>query len=309
MAFQYVPAASVALVDSWISDLQKLGYLEPPVIPRRRGYMNPCLGADGLNGVSFYPALATRSLNADDLHRRNSALERYLKEETLLDALQRVRINATDHDEAASAESSGRSVRSASPAPEPLESLAETSSVPLIREFTDRTCPGYSQLIPHQAAHPMHNVLLIVAMTTLRYDLIPFFEVLYRHQFPNLLYCGAPHDSIEIYLRKYQLSEERSFSFLPVHTKYTYECVMGALEMGFNVDGYLMTTDDALINTWNIPALNTTKLWYGGDYNIQVSRYFLLAFSCTLIRSLEDGLLVWDWKKRELVLRSDCSWR
>lgn len=32
------------LFESWITDLQRSHYLEPPVIPRRRGSMNPCLG-------------------------------------------------------------------------------------------------------------------------------------------------------------------------------------------------------------------------------------------------------------------------
>lgn len=108
-------------------------------------------------------------------------------------------------------------------------------------------------------------------MRQVRYDLIPMFEVIYREQFRNILYCGDPHESIEIFLRKYQLSEDRSFSFLPIHTKYTYECVLGAIEMGFNVDGYIMTSDDALINSWNIPKLNTSTLWYGGDYNIEIT--------------------------------------
>ena len=65
---QYVTARGLAFVESWISDLQRSHYLEPPVIPRRRGSMNPCLGADGLYGV-----LCTATTNSQ-IHFRVSVL-------------------------------------------------------------------------------------------------------------------------------------------------------------------------------------------------------------------------------------------
>ncbi len=30
------------------------------------------------------------------------------------------------------------------------------------------------------------------------------------------------------------------FSFLPTHRQAAYECLLGALEMGYNIDGYLV---------------------------------------------------------------------
>lgn len=118
------------------------------------------------------------------------------------------------------------------------------------------------------------------------------------------MYCGGPHDSIEIFLRKYQLSEDRSFSFLPVHSKYTYECLLGALEMGYNVDGWIMTTDDALINSWNVPSMNVSKVWYGGDANIKVSNNnwkTLDPGSQKLPRSLDGVLKVLEFLKSALI--------
>ena len=307
LQFQHITPRSVSFVESWISDLQKLRYLEPPIIPRRRGYMNPCLGADGLNGVSFYPALPPRTVTLEQLRRRNVTLERYQKEEALLDTLNRahgeslVRKIEIELDESNSTSAGVRSGKG-------LDLGDEADHLSLVREFTESACPGYAPLLPHKPETPMHNVLLIIAMTALRYELIPVFEVVYREQFPNILYCGAPHDSIDPYLRKYQVSEDRSFSFLPVHTKYTYECVMGALEMGYNVDGYLMTTDDALINNWNIPSLNISQLWYSGDYSIQVSANewkTLDPGGQKLPRSLEGVLKVLEFLKSSLIGSTD----
>ncbi|KAI9550520.1 hypothetical protein GHT06_005840 [Daphnia sinensis] len=141
-------------------------------------------------------------------------------------------------------------------------------------------------------------------MTAMRYEMIPMFEVVYREHFRNILYCGSPHDSIEIFLRKYQLSEDRSFSFLPIHSKYTYECLLGALEMGYNVDGWIMSTDDALINSWNIHQMNYSKLWYSGDSNVQVTAAnwkTLDPGSQKLPRSLDGVQKVLEFLKSSLI--------
>ena len=36
------------------------------------------------------------------------------------------------------------------------------------------------------------------------------------------------------------------FSFLPAHSKTGYECLLGAIEMGYNVDGYMIVTHVSL---------------------------------------------------------------
>ena len=184
-------------MESWIIDLQRSHYLEPPVIPRRRGTMNPCLGADGLYGVAFYPALQSRTASAENLIKRNATLERYLKEEALLDELNRAKIESQkdleDRDSSADAASEYKIKGaehsdaetiihhdSASVSSRHAKVLDGSDEMPLLREFTENACPGYSALLPHNSASKMKNVLLIVAMTTLRYDLIPMFEVNYK---------------------------------------------------------------------------------------------------------------------------------
>lgn len=332
----YISFKSLGILQSWINDLKRSHYLEPPVIPRRRGQMNPCLGADGLYGVAFYPALPVKSISMEQLERRNATIERFKKEETRLDALNRAlsetldvsqsRPNVRDlviqgpsivysesgeHNIAKeepvivlSAEAEGTHESPITSRHAKLYDSHGAIEMPILREFTDNACPGYSQLLPHIPDNPFKNVLLIVAMTAMRYEMIPMFEVVYREHFRNILYCGSPHDSIEIFLRKYQLSEDRSFSFLPIHSKYTYECLLGALEMGYNVDGWIMSTDDALINSWNIHQMNYSKLWYSGDSNVQVTAAnwkTLDPGSQKLPRSLDGVQKVLEFLKSSLI--------
>lgn len=258
--FHYISAEGLAFFESWIHDLRRSHYLEPPVIPRRRGSMNPCIGADGLYGVTFYPALAPYQQTAEQVGRISTMMQHYRQK-----ALEFVYVSESN---------AGLAFEDVIIAQEPRHNhhlASEGNAMPLIREFTENTCPGYGELLPHVSVEPVKNLLLIVAMQTMRYEMIPMFEAIYREHFRNILYCGGPHESIEIFLRKYQSAEGRSFSFLPIHSKYTYECLLGALEMGYNVDGWIMTTDDALINSWNVPRANSSSLWYSGDSNTSVN--------------------------------------
>lgn len=261
--FHYISADGLAFFESWIHDLRRSHYLEPPVIPRRRGSMNPCIGTDGLYGVTFFPALPPYQQTAEQVGRISTTMQHYREK-----ALELVYVSETN---------TGLAFEDVIIAqePRPVKSqhhfASEQNPMPLIREFTDNACPGYTELLPHVSEEPVKNMLLIVAMQAMRYEMIPMFEAIYREHFRNVLYCGGPHESIEIFLRKYQTAEGRSFSFLPIHSKYTYECLLGALEMGYNVDGWIMTTDDALINSWNVPRANSSSLWYSGDHNVTVN--------------------------------------
>ena len=60
------------------------------------------------------------------------------------------------------------------------------------------------------------------------------------------------------------------FSFLPVHHRQSagYECLLGAIEMGYNVNGFLLVDEDTLINSWNFGEedLDPNTVWHGNDH-------------------------------------------
>ena len=131
------------------------------------------------------------------------------------------------------------------------------------------------------------DLLLIVTFYRREYNNIPLLEVLYRPHFKvgrltrlntncidlnlvwcitkqtlivrynsyqilqNILYCGEPDEIVDEYMRHYHGFQGAYFSFLPTHTKTGYECILGAVEMGYNVEGFLLINQDTLINSWN----------------------------------------------------------
>lgn len=47
-----------------------------------------------------------------------------------------------------------------------------------------------------------------------------------------------------------------------------YECLLGAIEMGYNVDGFLLVNEDTLVNSWNYGKndLDPRKIWHGNEH-------------------------------------------
>lgn len=41
--------------------------------------------------------------------------------------------------------------------------------------------------------------------------------------------------------------------------------------MGFNVDGYLIVTQDTLVNSWNFGSLDPETIWHGNEHVQNVS--------------------------------------
>ena len=62
-----------------------------------------------------------------------------------------------------------------------------------------------------------------------------YFFLIYRHHFKNILYCGEPDEVVDEYMKHYNGESGTYFSFLPVHHKQSagYECLLGAIEMGY----------------------------------------------------------------------------
>ena len=53
-------------------------------------------------------------------------------------------------------------------------------------------------------------------------------------------FSGEPDEVVEQYMESFKSRQGSHFSFLPTHRHAGYECLLGALEMGYNVDGFLV---------------------------------------------------------------------
>jgi hypothetical protein len=416
----YLKKNDLSLIDAWIIDLKSIHYAEPPMLPRRRSHTNPCLGADGLHGVSFYPSLEPNEdfLLEDYVAKRNDTLKSIvakiesMESKALRDKRETERPidlplwqlppnenstyapidwsahvpqldspkedisveqppvnNAEDsyylqykesqaqktaaenqgaesqpedfvyhhHDMLSNPSSYSRrtlplvdksvyptdsrssyssATRSAKQFKAFLQEIAAKSAdasadeFPILKAISENMCPGFGPLIPYQPRNVYKDALLIVVFTNQHYDLIPTLEVLYRSAFPNILYCGHPHESVEIFLRKYQSVEHRSFSFLPTYTRATYECVLGAMEMNYEVKGYMVVTDETLMKTWNIEKLDMNKIWVsssGHDVPVTKSSWPKLDPRGQKLPRLLDGIIA-TWKLFSYILVGQDSW-
>ena len=64
------------------------------------------------------------------------------------------------------------------------------------------------------------------------------------------------------------------FSFLPAHSAdgLSYECLLGAIEMGYDVAGHLVVAQGALVSAWNFGGLDPTRVWHGNEHVVRVDK-------------------------------------
>ncbi len=222
------------LIDLWLDDLRMIDFEDIPVVDSNQAAQEPCIGADSLDGVYFHPSVRLREYE----HRSRQG-----------------KVLAED-----------------------FASQLKKSEVFASRMLT-RLCPSVdlkSALDNYNNYDPHDNILLIVTFYEKNYTNIPLLEIMYRHHFKNILYCGEADQVVDEYMNHYNGKSGTYFSFLPVHHKQSagYECLLGAIEMGYHVDGFLLVNEDTLVNSWNFgekDGLDPTTVWHGNEHAINVT--------------------------------------
>jgi len=104
--------------------------------------------------------------------------------------------------------------------------------------------------------------LLIIVFNFPFYANIHMLEALYQDHFPNMIYCGITqtYDNFLAELRQGPFPwRNRPISFLNISEAggyYGYECAIRAIEMNYNVNGYMVLGDDVLFNFWNPKSID-----------------------------------------------------
>ncbi|GFS23945.1 hypothetical protein ElyMa_003402600 [Elysia marginata] len=92
------------------------------------------------------------------------------------------------------------------------------------------------------------------------YDNIQFLEAAYRSIFQNIVYCGPNRRNFEKVPRGMRSLQRLSFIEADVSCGYrAYVCTLQTLRIGYNVPGYLHTSDDALSNHGVLRARTKAK--------------------------------------------------
>ena len=119
--------------------------------------------------------------------------------------------------------------------------------------------------------HPwtqFEDVLLIVTYNNPHYETIRYVETLYRPFYPYILHCGPGLPDFQN--QKIKDSKNFAYSFYSYgdtkgdHAKgsFNYECITGAINMHYSVEGYLVISDDMLISTYKTFDLRRYLTWY-----------------------------------------------
>lgn len=97
------------------------------------------------------------------------------------------------------------------------------------------------------------DVLLVIAFVEFLYESIPYLEKLYRHRFPNIVYCGPVKPP-----------EEGPYKLIVVpmlRGVTAYECLSTAARTLPQFTGYLFMRNDLFLNIGSMATFNRSRIW------------------------------------------------
>ncbi|XP_041355335.1 probable glycosyltransferase STELLO1 [Gigantopelta aegis] len=127
-------------------------------------------------------------------------------------------------------------------------------------------CKNYRQksagkpVIP-SAIQLIDDILLIIIFNRPGFlDNIAYLNYVHGRYFSHILMCAHSLDEF----KKYAPTKNK-VSFIEINLGVGvlgYQCMMEAMQMGYDVKGYLQISDDVILNTWNIAKLPRNRIWF-----------------------------------------------
>ena len=94
------------------------------------------------------------------------------------------------------------------------------------------------------------------------YSSIPALTALYKNAFPTIMFCGP------------KKAENHTVEALYIHEGYfAYTCMSRAMKKHPGYSGYLLISDDIMLNYWNLVSLNRNQIWEGPKSAIRFQNY------------------------------------
>ena len=142
----------------------------------------------------------------------------------------------------------------------------------LIKSTHKKICANFSFIKLNDNPKEIYSdITLIITFNYPHYEVIPLLEIMYRAIFPSIVYCGSEIIDTDFYedLLKYKISfvlfEGKNFKaegFRFDSGRLNHGCVTKVIEMNLNTRGYLVMSDDVVINNINLQSLNRDAPWY-----------------------------------------------
>ena len=103
------------------------------------------------------------------------------------------------------------------------------------------------------------DVVLVIVYNFPHYSSIPDLTALYKNAFPTIMFCGSENST-----------GEHTVEALDIHQGYFgYMCISRAIQKHPRYSGYLLISDDVILNYWTLVGLNRDKLWEGPQGELQ----------------------------------------
>ncbi|GAB6020484.1 hypothetical protein CHUAL_003172 [Chamberlinius hualienensis] len=116
---------------------------------------------------------------------------------------------------------------------------------------------------PKLPSYNFDNILLVVVFNFPHINNIRMLEAVYRDHFPNILFCSETQTLNNLFEKinsSWMTWRTNGISFVNASVIYQgwygYECAVRAIEMNYNVDGYMLLGDDILFKFWKILPFN-----------------------------------------------------
>ena len=155
----------------------------------------------------------------------------------------------------------------------PGESLKRSTKD--LQQLYNKTCANVvtppTMLQPSSFDYPstqFPRTLLVVFFNWPRYESLPYVDLLYRPFFPLIVYCGPKLPKFDRFPLLFDSSRNLKYRFIRHHNSikhfsgaFSYECARNAMRMCSDVDGYLVTADDALFFPNVLRGFNASVAW------------------------------------------------
>ncbi|XP_055898711.1 uncharacterized protein LOC106078818 [Biomphalaria glabrata] len=156
--------------------------------------------------------------------------------------------------------------------PQVTTSNSQDSGPQKAYESLSKICPNITKMViaPTDTfySNNFFDILLVIVFNKPGfYSNVRYLDALYGQVFPNIIYCG---DNATQFVEQTQhLGKQFSFIDVPLDRGLVgYMCAVRAIEMNFNVKGFLIMGDDVLFKHWEFFNASRDHFWatFEGGY-------------------------------------------
>ncbi|ESO82316.1 hypothetical protein LOTGIDRAFT_170097 [Lottia gigantea] len=128
-------------------------------------------------------------------------------------------------------------------------------------------CPNQTEILTklekNKVAQPrIKNIMLVVAFNTPFTKVIKKIHPIHSLYFKHIVYCSNNSIKFEKDTENFYARVTYLRTYIGDYGALHYLCLNRAMLLSFDVDGYLLTGDDVLLNSWEFVNAPTDKIWF-----------------------------------------------